>query len=172
MHLLTSFVEEGQIAAFGSMGTREKPVTRQSSRIIRKGHSYSHQKYKTRGLLVAKLSVVQNGLWWGETSGMPPLLLLHLRTEPNGLGSALSCARALSVFGPFALALLAPLEVLPVRVFSVCEFLWWKLLPRLKLLSEIGETSVESVSGTSVGGQPPWKASSSNQERKMALVTV
>lgn len=148
MHLLTCFVEKGQIAAFGSLGTRGKPVTQQSSSIIRKGHPYSHQKFQTRGPLVAKLSVVWNGLWWGETSGMSPLLPLHVRTEWNGLGNVLSCTQALGVFSWFELALLAPLEVLPVRVFSVCEFLWQKLLPKLKILNGIGKTSVESVSGT------------------------
>jgi len=55
------------------------------------------------------------------------------------------------IFSQFELLLLASLEVLPVRVFSICEFLWRKLVPRLKILSEIGKTSVESVSRSSVG---------------------
>lgn len=39
---------------------------------------------KTCGPLAAKLSVVQNGLWWGDTQEMPPLLPLHVRTEQFG----------------------------------------------------------------------------------------
>lgn len=147
-------------------------MTRESSSIIRKGHPYSNQKYKTSGPLVAELSGVRNGPWWVETSEVPPLLPLHVRTEPNRLGNVVSCIQALSIFSRFELTLLAPQEVLPLSVFSVCQFLWWKLLPKLKILSEIGKMSVESVSGTSVGGQPPWKACSSNQEKKRALVTV
>lgn len=103
---------------------------------------------------------------------MPPFFPLHVRTEPNGLGNVLSCTQALGLFSQFELALLAPLEVLPVRVFSVCVFLWRTLLPKLKMLSEIGKTSVESVCGTSVGGQPSLKACSSNQERKTPLMTA
>lgn len=70
---------------------------------------------------------------------MPLLLPLHVRTEQNGLGNGLSRTQALGVFCQPELALLAPLDSLPVRVLSVYEFLWWKFLPKIKILSEIGK---------------------------------
>lgn len=56
-------------------------MTRGSSIIIRKGHPYSYQDYKICGHLVAKLSVVEAGLWWLEVSGTIPLGMLP--KEPN-----------------------------------------------------------------------------------------
>lgn len=56
-------------------------MTRGSSIIIRKGHPYSYQGYKICGHLVAKLSVVEAGLWWLEVSGTIPLGMLP--KEPN-----------------------------------------------------------------------------------------
>lgn len=96
----------------------------------------------------------------------------YVRREPNGLGNVLSWTQVFDIFSRLELPLLPPLEVLPVRVFSVCECIWQKLLPHLKILSEIGKISVESVSGNSADGQPPWKTCSSDEERKMALMTV
>lgn len=117
----------------------KKSVTRQSSNTIRKGHPYGQQIYKTCGLLAAKLSVVQNGLWWGHTQKMPPLLPLCVRTEQNGLGNGLSCTQAFGVFSQPEMAFLALTDSLPVRVICVYECLWWKFFPRLKILSEIGK---------------------------------
>lgn len=70
---------------------------------------------------------------------MPPLLLLCVRTEQNRFGNGLSHTQALDVLSQPELALLAPLNSFPVRVFSVYEFLWWKFLPKMMILSEIGK---------------------------------
>lgn len=123
----------------------KKPMTQQSSSIIRKGHPYSHQKYKTCAPLAARLSVLQNGPWWGDTQDAPPLLPLHVRTDQNGLGNGLFCTQALGVFNQPELDLLAPLGILPVRVFSVYEFLWWKFLLKTMILSEIGKKNLWKV---------------------------
>lgn len=56
------------------MGTREKAHDSAILRYHQEGYPYSHQKYKTSAPLITKLSVVLNGPWWGETSGMPPLI--------------------------------------------------------------------------------------------------
>lgn len=120
-----------------------------------------HHLYSSCGPLVAKLSVVPNGPQWRETSGISPLHPLPVRREPNGLGNVQSCMHALIIFREFELVLLAPLEVLPKKVLSVCKF-----------QSKIVKPSGQSVSGICVGRQPPQKARSLNQERKMALLTV
>lgn len=162
----TCFMEEGQIAAFGSVSTREKACDSAILQHHQEGSSLQSPEIQdpwppgSQSKCGSKWAVVGRDIR-DATSAPPPR---QNRTKWDWKCGVLHAATR--HFQLIWAGLLAPLEVLPVSVFPLCEFLWWKLFPKLKILSEIGKTSVESVSGASVGGQPPWKACSSKPEKE------